>query len=207
MSTPTNPIFDDILKRATEIAAEKNHSCVTSEHLLLSAISHERGLELAGKIGVDAVVAREKIEKSMRGMPEIASPGHPPALTPRVKKILALAHQSFRRNPSANAGLAALEHLVHGIFREAEGGAAQVLKSFEGAEALLEGILNLESLAPAPGEDSPAETGATLQTGEAEAASEAELLVRKSSYADAQALCAAYGLDFAALVRAIRDNE
>lgn len=207
MSTPTNPTFDDILKRATEIAAEKNHDCVTSEHLLLSVLSHERGLKLAREIGVDPDIASEKIEKSMRGMPEIASPGHLPALTPRVKKILALAEKSLRKNLPANAGPSALEHLVGGIFREAEGGAAQVLKSFEGAEALLEGILNLESLVPAPGEDSPAETDATLQTGEAEAASEAELLVRKSSYADAQALCTAYGLDFPALVRAIRDNE
>lgn len=83
-----------MLALARKEADRFNHNFVGTEHLLLGIVALGQGTAVAvlGKMGIDLESVRAEIEKQVGTGPEQKMIGNIP-YTPRVKKVLALAHQ------------------------------------------------------------------------------------------------------------------
>jgi len=118
-----------ILAMARLEAARFNHSFVGTEHLLLGLVRLGKGTAAAvlSKIGVDLEALKREVERQVGVAPDekIASNI---SITPRVKKVLALAAKEARDMNDSSIGS---EHILLGLMREGDGVAARVLKNFD----------------------------------------------------------------------------
>ncbi len=116
-----------VLQLARREADRFNHSYVGTEHLLLGLIVLGEGVAVAvlEKMGLDLDTVRLEVEKAVGSGPETKTAGSVP-LTPRVKKVLALAGQEAHQLGHDYIGT---EHLLLGLLLEGEGVAARVLKN------------------------------------------------------------------------------
>jgi ATP-dependent Clp protease ATP-binding subunit ClpA len=131
---PTDPIdfghFTERARRVLTLAQEEaqrfNHNYIGTEHLLLGLVRERDGIaaHVLGSFGVNLGSVRSAVE-SITGRGERAIMGEI-RLTPRVRTVLALAHDEAQRLHHHYIGT---EHLLLGVVREGEGIAAGVLES------------------------------------------------------------------------------
>ena len=101
-----------------------NHDYIGTEHLLLGLASERDGI--AGKALVSLDISIEAIRRQVEeivGQGRAAPTGHIP-FTPRSKKVLEL---SLREALQLGHNYIVTEHILHGLIREGEGVATQVL--------------------------------------------------------------------------------
>ena len=117
-----------VIYYAQEEARAMNYPAVGTEHLLLGILREGESVAARALIGlgVDLQKTRDIVLKML-------SPGDTPvgneiAITPRVKKVLALAQDEAVRWGVNYIGT---EHLLLGILREGEGVASQVLEELD----------------------------------------------------------------------------
>ena len=115
-----------VLSLAQEEAQRFNHNYIGTEHILLGLVRETEGVaaRVLSSLSVDLSKVRSAVEF-------IIGRGEKPAqgeigLTPRAKKVVELAVDEARRMNHTYIGT---EHLLIGLLREGEGGAAGVLES------------------------------------------------------------------------------
>ena len=111
---------------AQEEAKRLNHSAVGPEHILLGIIREGEGVasKVLESLNINPERVRVDIESSI-GRGEGTS-SEEVTFTPRTKKVLELALDEARRLGHNYIGT---EHLLLGLIRESEGGAARVLQA------------------------------------------------------------------------------
>ncbi len=121
--------FTDRARKAFQLANQEaqwfNHEYIATEHVLLGLLKVADGVaaRVLKKIGVELFQIRWEVENLISIGPAILSIGGVPQ-TPRTKKIVEYA---IEESKNLNHDYVGTEHLLLGMLREAEGGAAQVL--------------------------------------------------------------------------------
>ena len=115
-----------VLALAQEEAQRYNHSYISTEHILLGIVSEGTGVatKVLANLGVELPKVKTAVEFVI-GRGESKSHGEV-GLTPRAKKVIELAVDEARH---LNHNYIGTEHLLLGLLREGEGGAAGVLES------------------------------------------------------------------------------
>lgn len=123
------PRAQQVLALARKEADRFNHNFVGTEHLLLGLIRLGQGVavNVLQKMEVELDAVRMEVEKQVGTGPDQKMMGNVP-YTPRVKKVLALAHKEAK---ALNHTYVGTEHLLLGLLREGDGVAARVLKNLE----------------------------------------------------------------------------
>src|SRR3978361_562031 len=120
--------FTDRARRVVVLAQEEarmlSHNYIGTEHILLGLIHEGDGIAAKAleSLGVSLEAVRAQVEEII-GQGQQAPSGHIP-FTPRAKKVLEL---SLREALQLGHNYIGTEHLLLGLIREGEGGAAQVL--------------------------------------------------------------------------------
>jgi hypothetical protein len=109
---------------AQEEARRLNHDFIGTEHLLLALVAEGEGVgpALLAGAGVELSRVRAEVERVVGRGTE--PPAGEMSLTPRCKRVLALAVNEARQLNHAHVGT---EHLLLALLREEEGVAARVL--------------------------------------------------------------------------------
>jgi ATP-dependent Clp protease ATP-binding subunit ClpC len=123
------PRAHQVLALAKKEADRFNHNFVGTEHLLLGLIKLGQGVavNVLQKMGLDLETVRMEVEKQVGAGPDSKTLGAIP-LTPRVRKVLALATKEAK---ALNHTYVGTEHLLLGLLREGDGVAARVLKNLD----------------------------------------------------------------------------
>jgi hypothetical protein len=133
---PSEEIFCNFTPRAQQVlvlarqeADQLNHNFVGTEHLLLGLMRLGQGVavNVLQKLGVKPDELRSQIIKHVGVGPGQTLVGHL-LLTPRVKRVLALADKERKALHHTYLGT---EHLLLGLIREGDGVAARVLAQLE----------------------------------------------------------------------------
>jgi excisionase family DNA binding protein len=115
-----------VLELAQEEAQQLNHSWMGTEHVLLGILREGDGVggKLLKEVGIDLPTMRRAVRDAVGAgrMDQNAQPEM--SVTPRLKKVLALAGDEAKRSDHADVGT---EHLVLGLLREGEGVAGRIL--------------------------------------------------------------------------------
>ncbi|MBI2439913.1 MAG: ATP-dependent Clp protease ATP-binding subunit [Lentisphaerae bacterium] len=121
------PRAQQVIQLARKEAERFNHAYIGTEHLLLGLIALGEGVAVAvlEKMGVDLDILRLEVEKAAPQGPDTQTIGAPP-MTPRAKKVLALAKVEAQ---ALNHGYVGTEHILLGLLREEEGISARVLRN------------------------------------------------------------------------------
>ncbi|AFL98860.1 MULTISPECIES: ATP-dependent Clp protease ATP-binding subunit [Desulfitobacterium] len=113
------------LQFASEEAKRMGSSVIGTEHLLLGLVAEGEGIASKSLHGIG--VTPEKIREQIGNLTGIGQPfTGEVSLTPRVKRVLELAHEEARRHGVSYIGT---EHLLLGLLMEGEGVAARVLRN------------------------------------------------------------------------------
>jgi len=113
---------------AEEEARRRRHNYVGTEHILLGLLHEKRGLAAAVLESLDITLKRVRAQvERIVGPGEEVTEGQIP-FTPRTKKVLELA---LRESKSLGHNYIGTEHILLGIVRENEGGAARILREFD----------------------------------------------------------------------------
>lgn len=130
--TPSEELFCNFTPRAQQVlvlaqheADQLNHNFVGTEHLLLGLMGLGQGVavNVLQKLGVKPDELRSEIIRNVGVGPGEKLIGRP-LLTPRVKRVLALADKERKALRHTYLGT---EHLLLGLIREGDGVAARVL--------------------------------------------------------------------------------
>ena len=127
---------------AQEEAKRLNHDYVGTEHILLGLIALGEGVaaQVLANLGVDLRRVRSEIEKIVGTGDNVMLLGEIP-FTPRAKKVLEYAVEEAQHMGHSYVGT---EHLLLGLIREEEGGAARVLENLGlRLDVVREEVLNL----------------------------------------------------------------
>ncbi len=121
------PRAQQVLVLAKREAKRFGHNYVGTEHLLLGLIKLGQGVAVAAlqAMGMDLETVRYEVEKHSGPTQDTEQKGDPP-LTPRVKRVLALAAKEAR---ALNYNYIGTEHLLLGLLREGDGVAAKILSN------------------------------------------------------------------------------
>ena len=121
------PRAQQVLVLAKREAKRFGHNYVGTEHLLLGLIKLGQGVAVAAlqSMGLDLDTVRYEVEKHSGPSQDTQQEGDPP-LTPRVKRVLALAAKEAR---ALNYNYIGTEHLLLGLLREGDGVAAKILRN------------------------------------------------------------------------------
>ena len=120
--------FTDRARRVVVLAQEEarllNHNYIGTEHILLGLIHEGEGVAAKAleSLGISLEAVRAQVEEII-GQGQSAPTGHIP-FTPRAKKVLEL---SLREALQLGHNYIGTEHLLLGLVREGQSGAAQVL--------------------------------------------------------------------------------
>jgi ATP-dependent Clp protease ATP-binding subunit ClpC len=120
--------FTDRARRVVVLAQEEarllNHSYIGTEHILLGLIHEGEGVAAKAleSLGISLEAVRNQVEEII-GQGGSSPSGHIP-FTPRAKKVLEL---SLREALQLGHNYIGTEHILLGLVREADSGAAQVL--------------------------------------------------------------------------------
>jgi hypothetical protein len=122
--------FTDRARRVLVLAQDEarllDHNFIGTEHILLGLVHEGEGVaaKALGSLGISLEAVRQKVEETVgsAGMWTTASP----PFTPAAKKVLEL---SLREALQLGHNYIGTEHMLLGIVREGEGGAASVLVS------------------------------------------------------------------------------
>jgi len=121
------PRAQQVLAFAKREAKKFGHNYVGTEHLLLGLIKLGQGVAVAAlrNMGLDLETVRYEVEKHSGPGSDTQLEGDPP-LTPRVRRVIALAAQEAK---ALNYSYIGTEHLLLGLLREGDGVAARVLRN------------------------------------------------------------------------------
>lgn len=154
------------LTKAQEEAQRFGHNYIDTEHILLGLLADDEGV--ASRVIVNLGGVPSKIRAGVEflvGRGERSTIGEV-GLTPRAKKVIELAVDEARNLSHSYIGT---EHLLLGLLREREGGAASVLESFgitlERAQAEINNLLNQSSAQARSAAKSTARTPVLDQLG------------------------------------------
>jgi len=146
----------EVMTLATEEAQRFNHNYIGTEHLLLGLIRQEEGVaaKVLNNLGVELTKVRSAVEFIIgRGDRKVIGEI---GLTPRAKKVIALAGDESRRLGHHYVGT---EHLLLGLVREGEGIAAGVLESLGAPLETVRAETLKVLVGGAPGQAQRAESG------------------------------------------------
>lgn len=113
------------LQFAADEAKRMGSNVIGTEHLLLGLVAEGDGIASKSLHGIG--VTPEKIREQIGNLTGIGQPfTGEVSLTPRVKRVIELAHEEARRHGVSYIGT---EHLLLGLLMEGEGVAARVLRN------------------------------------------------------------------------------
>ena len=119
----------EVVQSAQEILARYKQTQLDTEHLLLAMLEQREGLALQvlDILKVEPRVLASKIESGLAQSPKVQYSDSEAQIyiTPRTKRVFDLAAEEAKRLQDNYIGV---EHLLLGLVKEAEGGAARVLK-------------------------------------------------------------------------------
>ena len=121
------PRAQQVLALAKREARRFGHNYVGTEHILLGLIKLGQGVAVAAlqAMGLDLETVRYEVEKHSGPSNDTQQEGTPP-VTPRVKRVIALAAKEAR---ALNYNYIGTEHLLLGLLREGDGVAARILRN------------------------------------------------------------------------------
>ena len=159
------PRAQQVLAFAKREAKKFGHNYVGTEHLLLGLIKLGQGVAVTAlrNMGLDLESVRYEVEKHSGPGSNTQQEGDPP-LTPRVRRVVALAAQEAK---ALNYSYIGTEHLLLGLLREGDGVAARVLRNLNvEADAVRNEVMKALDPNFLPGEGSPRDPQA-VPAGEA----------------------------------------
>lgn len=121
------PRAQQVIELAKREARRFGHNYVGTEHVLLGLIKLGQGVAVAAlqAMGLDLETVRYEVEKHSGPSQDTQLEGDPP-VTPRVKRVIALAAKEAR---ALNYNYIGTEHILLGLLREGEGVAARILRN------------------------------------------------------------------------------
>ncbi|MGO8672338.1 MAG: ATP-dependent Clp protease ATP-binding subunit [Capsulimonadaceae bacterium] len=129
-------IFDKFTEKAREVVelsqqilTRYKHTQLDTEHLLLAMLEQNDGLvsQVLARQGVDHRELIRSVENALARAPKIMYNDQTAQLyiTPRIKRVFDLAGEEAQRLQDSYVGV---EHLLLGLIKEGDGGAARLLK-------------------------------------------------------------------------------
>jgi len=119
----------ELVQTAQEILARYKHTQLDTEHLLLAMLEQNDGLavQVLQALNVDTRALSRAAEEALARAPKVqyADQGAQVYITPRIKKVFDLAKEEAQRLHDSYIGV---EHLLLGLIKEGDGGAARLLK-------------------------------------------------------------------------------
>src|SRR5438045_1055456 len=119
----------DAMQRAQQIMAERQHSQLDVEHLLLGLLEQRDGLvpQILERLSVDLESARSRVAIALNAAPRAqnqAAPTQQVYITPRLKRVFDLADEEAARLKDEYIST---EHLLISIASERSGDGARIL--------------------------------------------------------------------------------
>jgi len=119
----------ELVQMAQDILVRYKHTQLDTEHLLLAMLEQNEGLavQVLQKLNVDTRALAHATEEALARAPKVqyADQGAQIYITPRIKKVFDLAKEEAQRLHDSYIGV---EHLLLGLIKESDGGAARLLK-------------------------------------------------------------------------------
>ncbi len=119
----------ELVQTAQDILVRYKHTQLDTEHLLLAMLEQNEGLavQVLQKLNVDTFTLAHAAEEALARAPKVqyADQGAQIYITPRIKKVFDLAKEEAQRLHDSYIGV---EHLLLGLIKEGDGGAARLLK-------------------------------------------------------------------------------
>jgi ATP-dependent Clp protease ATP-binding subunit ClpC len=119
----------ELVQTAQDILVRYQHTQLDTEHLLLAMLEQNEGLavQVLQKLNVDTHALSHSVEEALARAPKVqyADSGAQIYITPRIKKVFDLAKEEAQRLQDSYIGV---EHLLLGLVKEGDGGAARLLK-------------------------------------------------------------------------------
>ncbi|MDQ2687168.1 MAG: ATP-dependent Clp protease ATP-binding subunit, partial [Armatimonadota bacterium] len=120
-----------LVELAQEILRRYKHTQLDTEHLLLAMLEQNDGLTLQvlQNLGVDVRALTRAVEDSLARAPKVqySDDSAQIYITPRIKRVFDLAKEEAQRLQDSYIGV---EHLLLGLIKETDGGAARTLKQY-----------------------------------------------------------------------------
>ncbi|MGI4789158.1 MAG: ATP-dependent Clp protease ATP-binding subunit [Janthinobacterium lividum] len=119
----------ELVQTAQDILVRYKHTQLDTEHLLLAMLEQNDGLavQVLQALNVDTRLLGQAAEEALARAPKVqyADQGAQIYITPRIKKVFDLAKDEAQRLHDSYIGV---EHLLLGLIKEGDGGAARLLK-------------------------------------------------------------------------------
>ena len=119
----------ELVQSAQDILVRYQHTQLDTEHLLLAMLEQNEGLavQVLQKLNVDPRALSHAAEEVLARAPKVqyADSGAQVYITPRIKRVFDLAKEEAQRLQDSYIGV---EHLLLGLVKEGDGGAARLLK-------------------------------------------------------------------------------
>ncbi len=119
----------DLVQKAQDILVRYQHTQLDTEHLLLAMLEQNDGLavQVLQNLSVDTRTLGHAVEEALTRAPKVqyADSGAQVYITPRIKRVFDLAKEEAQRLQDSYVGV---EHLLLGLVKEGDGGAARLLK-------------------------------------------------------------------------------
>jgi ATP-dependent Clp protease ATP-binding subunit ClpC len=120
----------DAMQRAQQMMAERQHTQLDTEHLLLGLLEQRDGLvpQILERLNVDLEIARGRVALSLTGAPRTqyqAAPTQQVYITPRLKRVFDLAEEEASRLKDE---FISTEHLLIAIASDRSSEASRILK-------------------------------------------------------------------------------
>ncbi len=119
----------ELVQTAQDILARYKHTQLDTEHLLLAMLEQNEGLALQvlQQLGVDIRGLTQSVEDALARAPKVQYSDQTAQvyITPRIKRVFELAREEAQRLQDEYIGV---EHLLLGLIKEGDGGAARLLK-------------------------------------------------------------------------------
>ncbi len=118
-----------LVQSAQDILVRYQHTQLDTEHLLLAMLEQNDGLavQVLQTLNVDVRALGHATEEALARAPKVqyADQGAQVYITPRIKRVFDLAKEEAQRLQDSYIGV---EHLLLGLVKEGDGGAARLLK-------------------------------------------------------------------------------
>ena len=119
----------ELVQKAQDILVRYQHTQLDTEHLLLAMLEQNDGLavQVLQNLSVDTRTLAHAAEEALARAPKVqyADSGAQIYITPRIKRVFDLAKEEAQRLQDSYIGV---EHLLLGLVKEGDGGAARLLK-------------------------------------------------------------------------------
>jgi len=121
----------ELVQKAQDILVRYQHTQLDTEHLLLAMLEQNDGLtiQVLQNLAVDTRSLGHSVEEALARAPKVqyADSGAQIYITPRIKRVFDLAKDEAQRLQDSYIGV---EHLLLGLVKEGDGGAARILKQY-----------------------------------------------------------------------------